>query len=315
MATRALLRVKRRRDEDAAEALVVLHSNKRMCPDEAHTESSGVQECVFRFVATLPDDSVETANSLAKKLGDGSKFQSKFKYKEMPEKMKNERRQEWHAAVSSRKYKIINQHRTIDELSDHDDESEVKGGSSTDEEAKRLFHLYDVIAETPQQSSVRDKSERKDRNKWHAQQLEVLDPDVLLCNDVAMIREKLNVACQLDEVQTGQSRKSTADTFDGDFMEEDWVFDVYCLDSDSLIPDLDNSDEIWTINDDTRFLYSGNGEEGTTILDDEDDSNDESNWRNDYPDDESDEEDSDDNHINGYTSNDDDDDDFGYRLS
>ena len=79
-------------------------------------------------------------------------------------------------------------------------------------------------------------------------------------------------------------------------MEEDWVFDVYCLDSDSLIPDLDNryvaiitifsslfacglykfvvySDEIWTINDDTRFLYSGNGEEGTTILDDEDDSN------------------------------------------
>ena len=45
--------------------------------------------------------------------------------------------------------------------------------------------------------NFRDKSERKDRNKWHAQQLEVLDPDVLLCNDVAMIREKLNVACQL----------------------------------------------------------------------------------------------------------------------
>jgi hypothetical protein len=34
----------------------------------------------------------------------------------MAEKKKNERRQEWHAAASSKKYKVINKSRGIEEI-------------------------------------------------------------------------------------------------------------------------------------------------------------------------------------------------------
>jgi hypothetical protein len=57
-----------------------------------------------------------------------------------------------------------------------------------------------------------------------------------------------------------------------DFMEADFVFDIYCLESDSLVPDLDNEAEIWTVNDDTRYLCSWNEAE-ERVPDDEDDSN------------------------------------------
>jgi hypothetical protein len=43
MTARTLLRVKRRRDEDAAEALLVLQPNKRKCSDVAATGSSEAQ--------------------------------------------------------------------------------------------------------------------------------------------------------------------------------------------------------------------------------------------------------------------------------
>ncbi|NXS52827.1 S7A6O protein, partial [Brachypteracias leptosomus] len=91
------------------------------------------------------------------------------------------------------------------------------------------------------------------------------DPDVILCNAVEMIRERLNVS--------EDGRKEHCEK------EDEYVYDIYYMETSAWIQNILSvqpyREEYELVDDDPVP-----GE----IYEDEDDENDENNWRNDYPD-------------------------------
>ncbi|KFP19615.1 putative RNA polymerase II nuclear localization protein SLC7A6OS, partial [Egretta garzetta] len=95
------------------------------------------------------------------------------------------------------------------------------------------------------------------------------DPDVILCNAVEMIRERLNVS---EDVKKEHREK-----------EDEYVYDIYYMETSAPgwiqnILSVQPYREEYELVDDDQVP----GE----IYDDEDDENDENNWRNDYPEEE-----------------------------
>ncbi|NXD77810.1 S7A6O protein, partial [Halcyon senegalensis] len=93
------------------------------------------------------------------------------------------------------------------------------------------------------------------------------DPDVILCNAVEMIRERLNVS------EDGKKEHREKD--------DEYVYDIYCMETSAPgwiqnILSVQPYREEYELVDDDHVP----GE----IYEDEDDENDENNWRNDYPD-------------------------------
>ncbi|KFW75457.1 putative RNA polymerase II nuclear localization protein SLC7A6OS, partial [Phalacrocorax carbo] len=100
-----------------------------------------------------------------------------------------------------------------------------------------------------------------------ANQQQKTDPDVILCNAVEMIRERLNVS--------EDSKKNHCEK------EDEYVYDIYYMETSAPgwiqnILSVQPYREEYELVDDDHV----HGE----IYEDEDDENDENNWRNDYPD-------------------------------
>ncbi|NXS98613.1 S7A6O protein, partial [Jacana jacana] len=92
------------------------------------------------------------------------------------------------------------------------------------------------------------------------------DPDVILCNAVEMIRERLNVS------EDGKKEQHEKDQY---------VYDIYCLET-SAPGWIENILSVQPYREEYELVHEDDvaGE----IHEDEDDENDENNWRNDYPD-------------------------------
>ncbi|NWI17643.1 S7A6O protein, partial [Crypturellus soui] len=94
------------------------------------------------------------------------------------------------------------------------------------------------------------------------------DPDVILCNAVEMIRERLNVSEDCKKAEQHEK-------------EDEYVYDIYYMETSApgwiqnILSVQPYKDEYELVDDDHVP-----GE----IYEDEDDENDENNWRNDYPD-------------------------------
>ncbi|XP_065830729.1 probable RNA polymerase II nuclear localization protein SLC7A6OS [Oscarella lobularis] len=246
-----LLRVKRRRWEDPAEAFLISAKRRRDDADKS-------DQAIFRFVATLEEGSEEAANTFVERRSQQLRSQLKLPQTSGIKKKRIEKRAEKQASASLKRYKIVSRQRDVE-----DDPSDA---SDLESEAKRLFQLYDIIEE--EEDPKKDKKKETRRSEV----LEALDPDALLCNSVAMIREKLNVACCI-----------------GDQDDSSFVYDLYYPVVDDAVIHLDRDVRIETL-DGLECLYSDD-EESQNAVDDEDDSNDESNWRNDYPEEENSESD------------------------
>eukprot|EP00118_Oscarella_pearsei_P016324 m.154928 g.154928 ORF g.154928 m.154928 type:complete len:188 (+) comp38647_c0_seq10:329-892(+) len=134
------------------------------------------------------------------------------------------------------------------------------------EEVHRLFQLYDIIEEEELTEEKKSALSHQREAKPRREKLEVLDPEVLLCNSVAMIREKLEKACHIDQEDSSS------------------VYDLY-FPIDEANFSLDNDIQVEMLNDPKHYFQSF-PDDDCPQLDDEDDSNDELNWRNDYPDEE-----------------------------
>ncbi|NXU48177.1 S7A6O protein, partial [Turnix velox] len=93
------------------------------------------------------------------------------------------------------------------------------------------------------------------------------DPDVILCNAVEMIRERLNVS------KDGFKKE--------DCEKDEYVYDIYCMET-SASGWIENILSVQPYKDEYELVC--NDDVPGEIYEDEDDENDENNWRNDYPD-------------------------------
>ncbi|KFO92508.1 putative RNA polymerase II nuclear localization protein SLC7A6OS, partial [Buceros rhinoceros silvestris] len=121
------------------------------------------------------------------------------------------------------------------------------------------FQLFDIVQE--EEAAVRDSSVTA------ANPQQKTDPDVILCNAVEMIRERLNVS--------EESKKEHHEK------EDEYVYDIYYMETQE--PGwIQNILYVQPYREEYELVDDDNvpGE----IYEDEDDENDENNWRNDYPD-------------------------------
>ncbi|KFQ29118.1 putative RNA polymerase II nuclear localization protein SLC7A6OS, partial [Mesitornis unicolor] len=122
------------------------------------------------------------------------------------------------------------------------------------------FQLFDIVQE---EEVVGDSSVTA------ANPQQKSDPDVILCNSVEMIRERLNIS------EDGKKEHLEK--------EDEYVYDIYYMETSTPgwiqnILSVQSYQEEYELIDDDHVP----GE----IYEDEDDENDENNWRNDYPDEE-----------------------------
>ncbi|XP_067158735.1 probable RNA polymerase II nuclear localization protein SLC7A6OS isoform X1 [Apteryx mantelli] len=136
-----------------------------------------------------------------------------------------------------------------------------KGSSAVDESSDYCgkFQLFDIVQE---------EEALEDSSVTAANPQKTGDPDVILCNAVEMVRERLNVSEDGKKVERHEK-------------EDEYVYDIYYMETSAPgwiqnILSVQPYKEEYELVDDDHIP----GE----IYEDEDDENDENNWRNDYPD-------------------------------
>ncbi|XP_075045017.1 putative RNA polymerase II nuclear localization protein SLC7A6OS [Mixophyes fleayi] len=260
----AVLRVKRKRGADPAEALVI--SCKRRRSEE---EPPGpVTEQVFRLATTVTsqDEPIQkyihdaisrdrVSHVLQPTHGSLQRIQ-----KDLRVRKDVERQESRYRLISSLRPKCDD--KLESGSGDSQEASLVKDQLPTQEKAEASapeaygdFQVFDVVHE---------EAEKEGAN------LKDCDPETIMCNSVKMIRERLVVS----EAEQGSEHRESADEFVYDIYyaessPHNWIQDILsvqpCMyEQDLVADDLEPND----------------------VYEDEDDENEESNWRNDYPDEE-----------------------------
>ncbi|NXG61944.1 S7A6O protein, partial [Hemiprocne comata] len=272
----AVLRVKRKRGgTEPAEALLLACKRLR-------TESGGAQPVernLFKLVATVPSKNEpvqkyvqelitrdKAARILRPSLGGTQRVVQELRSSKQVQRKEN-------------RYRVVASHRpncTEPGAPARNGEAPIDGdtaGSGAREDASHKesgavgrssdccgeFQLFDIVQE---EEVVGDSSVTA------ANLQQRTDPDVILCNAVEMIRERLNVSEDGKKVEHHEK-------------EDEYVYDIYYMETSAPgwiqnILSVQPYREEYELVDDDHVP----GE----IYEDEDDENDENNWRNDYPD-------------------------------
>lgn len=266
MAASTILRVKRRKNQEPSEVLV-LSAKKRKADDSLDTEDSIK---IMKLAGTVdveddPQKLTQTVNKILAKKNVPNFEELKARYKKSLSVKNSPLHQAKIAANESRqesRYRFVAQKRAlkIDELEEWPENENIdkKELDSSEKESDKLFRLYDVISEAPEKKTVEPESEK------------------ISCNGVEMIREYASA-------QKDYSAES----------EYGYVYDVYYTQGgpgekdtkdfdDSLLDGLVSIQPFNTGDDLVYDEYRDDPEEFK--YEDDDDSNDEDNERNEYPD-------------------------------
>uniref|UniRef100_A0A8B9FLW2 Probable RNA polymerase II nuclear localization protein SLC7A6OS n=1 Tax=Amazona collaria TaxID=241587 RepID=A0A8B9FLW2_9PSIT len=269
----AVLRVKRKRSgTEAAEALLL--ACKRM-----RTEDGGgaqaVERNLFKLVATVSSKNEpvhkyvhevitrdKAAQNLRPSLGSTQRIIKELRSSKREARKENR----YHVIANNRPNCSQNIESVVNgEASTDGDRSDSKAREDASQKASSAvgesldccgqFQLFDIVQE---EEAVGDSSVT-------AANLQKTDPDVILCNAVEMIRERLNVS--------EDSKKEHHDK------EDEYVYDIYYMES-SAPGWIQNILSVQPYREEYELVNDDHVPEET----DEDDENDENNWRNDYPD-------------------------------
>ncbi|XP_063801428.1 probable RNA polymerase II nuclear localization protein SLC7A6OS [Pseudophryne corroboree] len=262
----AVLRVRRKRGADPAEALLI--SCKRRRAEEGTSESGAVTSHVFRLATTLSSqnepiqkyvsDAItrdRASRVLHPSLGSVQRIQ-----KDLRARKDAERQDSRYRLISNLRPKCDDEQDSGPGNSQSD--SIVKEQLPTQEDAcaeekNGNFQVFDVVHE----EAEKEEADVKLKN---------CDPETIMCNSVKMIRERLVVS----EAGEGSEHRESADEFVYDIYyaessPQNWIQDILsvqpCVYDQELVADELEQDDIY---------------------EDEDDENEENNWRNDYPDEE-----------------------------
>ncbi|XP_074014090.1 probable RNA polymerase II nuclear localization protein SLC7A6OS isoform X2 [Numenius arquata] len=269
----AVLRVKRKRGgTEPAEALLLACKRLR-------TECGGaqpVEKGLFKLVATVSSKNEplqkyvqevitreKAAQSLRPSLGSTQRIIQELRSSKQEQRKEN-------------RYRVIASHRPdcagtaapvkngepstdgdrLDSEATEDASQKESGAEYKSSDCCGKFQLFDIEQEEEvvEDSSVTAANPQK------------TDPDVILCNAVEMIRERLNVS---EDVKKEHREK------------EEYVYDIYYMET-SAPGWIENILSVQPYREEYELV--DNDDVAGEIYEDEDDENDENNWRNDYPD-------------------------------
>ena len=186
--TPTLLRVKRRKNEDPSDVLV-LSSKKRKTESDSSDGESEIK--ILKLAATIDakDSGIkltETVNNILSKKNYPNFEELKEKYKKSvaspsSKTVSSEVKNQLSCARTDHRFRLVAQKRSlkVEELEEWPVDEEPEAKSQKSEEAapdkdKELFHLFDVVSDADTKSSGEcDKAE----------------PEKVSCNGVEMIRE------------------------------------------------------------------------------------------------------------------------------
>ncbi|NXM09550.1 S7A6O protein, partial [Tyrannus savana] len=268
MASAAVLRVQRKRGgPEPAEALLLACKRRREEP---------VERSLFKLVATVSSKNEPVQKYVKDAITRDKAAQSLQPSVGSTQRIIQELRSSKQVKRKENRYRVIASHRPgctetaapaarAEAPTDGDrpdsgakeDASQEKGGA-VDESSDCCvkFQLFDIVQE---EEMVGDSSITS------ANSQQKIDPDVILCNAVEMIRERLSVS---------EDAKKHHDK------EDEYVYDIYYKETsapgwiENILSVQPYREEYEWVNDDPV---------PEEVYEDEDDENDENNWRNDYP--------------------------------
>ncbi|KAL1785074.1 putative RNA polymerase II nuclear localization protein SLC7A6OS [Sigmodon hispidus] len=264
----AVLRVKRKRSAEPAEALVLackrlrggeVESSAQETPEspEATTESN-----VFQLVATVrsQEEPIQQLVRAALRPSRSSQLRIRRDLRASVREVRKEGR-----------YRVVSSHRPSGISSSLEPQCASEAVRDAD------FQLLDLI------------HEERDPEAAATDCGKISDPDVILCNSVELIRERLTVSEDGPQVEHQKEPKHN----------DDYVYDIYYMEMappgwiENILSVQPYSQEWELVNDD---------QQPEDIYEDEDDENSENNWRNEYPDEENSDGDEDSSGSNEYSS-------------
>nr|KAF6286407.1 solute carrier family 7 member 6 opposite strand [Myotis myotis] len=249
----AILRVKRKRSEEPAEALVL--ACKRLRKDVVElavqkTPPEGLEKAaeknVFQLVATVCSQE-DPVQPLLRALPPpwGTHQRIRHDLRASTRKIQQEGR---YRVVSSRRPSDL----LLDDLESEDARENPEAGGDAG------FQLLDLVHEEGDPEAAATAS----------------DPDVILCNSVELIRERLTISEDGPSVGPREEQK------------DDYVYDIYYL--ETATPGwIENILSVQPYSQEWELVNDGKQLEGVDEDEDEDDENSENNWRNEYPEEES----------------------------
>ncbi|KAM5133794.1 putative RNA polymerase II nuclear localization protein SLC7A6OS [Callospermophilus lateralis] len=253
----AVLRVKRKRTAEPAEALVL--ACKRLRSGDADVESAAqktpegleraAENNVFQLVATVHSQEEPVQQLVRAALRPSRGSQQRIR-RDLRASARDVRKEGRYRVVSSRRSSG-----TSGSLESEYAPGTPKAAGDAD------FQLLDLV------------HEEEDPEADTTASFKTSDPDVILCNSVEMIRERLTVSEDGPGVGHQEEQK-----------HDDYVYDIYYLEMatpgwiENILSVQPYSQEWDLVNDD---------QQPDDIYEDEDDENSENNWRNEYPEEES----------------------------
>ncbi|XP_075393672.1 putative RNA polymerase II nuclear localization protein SLC7A6OS [Tenrec ecaudatus] len=253
----AVLRVKRKRCEEPAGALVVACKRLRRATVEAapqETPPEGLpreaENNVFQLVATVrtQEEPVQPFLRAPLRRPQGSH-----------ERIRRDLRASLRESRQEGRYRVVSCHRSSGTPLGCPEPQDASKNPEAASDAG--FQLLDLVHEGEEPAAGAGSHQQAD------------DPDVLLCNSTKLIRERLTIS------ETGAGIGPRREEKDGDY-----VYDIYCLEMatpgwiENILSVQPYSQELELVSDEQH---------PEDVYDDEDDENSEGNWRNEYPEEES----------------------------
>ncbi|XP_040265774.1 probable RNA polymerase II nuclear localization protein SLC7A6OS [Bufo bufo] len=264
----AVLRVKRKRCADPAEALII--SCKRPRAEEKTPESVTTQ--VFKLAATVTSQNEPVQKYVQEAISRDRATQVHRPHIGSLQRVQNDLRAWKDAERQESRYRLVSSLRPkcgegdnsqpaspVEERQHVPEKVEASAKEDVDSRTDETIQVFDIEQEEVEKEAVDVKAS---------------DPESIMCNSVKMIRERLAVS---QEGQGSEHRENP----------EEFVYDIYYAESSP-------QDWIQDILSVQPYHYEqelmADDVEPHEVYEDEDDENEESNWRNDYPDEEEDEE-------------------------
>uniref|UniRef100_A0A3P9N4Y6 Probable RNA polymerase II nuclear localization protein SLC7A6OS n=1 Tax=Poecilia reticulata TaxID=8081 RepID=A0A3P9N4Y6_POERE len=267
-----ILRVKRKRGTDPADALLL--ACKRIRPESSQSsgetvpepDEAEVENSVFKLVATVATQDAPVQTQVRQALARPRAAHALRPSASSSQRIMGDLRSTKWSTRREERYRILSSHRTgllrpAEQETPQNEASEDGEDSRTD---KRCglgeIQVVDLVQEDEEDP---DKLLRKTLPS---------DPEVILCNNTKLLRERLAVSGEKPGVEHREHNDDYVyDLYYQETVTPGWIQDILSVrayaDDGELVPDLVVHEE--------------------EVYDDEDDENEESNWRNDYPDEDS----------------------------
>lgn len=270
-----ILRVKRKRGTDPADALLL--ACKRIRPESSQSPAETVPEpneaevenSVFKLVATVATQDAPVQTQVRQALARPRMAHALRPSAASSQRIVGDLRSTKWSTRREERYRILSSHRT---------------GLSSPAEQQR------PLSDTPEGVDEMGKENQKFLGLGEIQVVDLVhedvegqdkfsgktpssDPEVILCNNTKMLRERLSISGERPREQhQEQDADYVYDLYYQETVTPGWIQDILSVrayaDEGELVPDLVVHEE--------------------EVYEDEDDENEEANWRNDYPDEDSD---------------------------